>query len=157
IKKGHKPSKVAIRIALLYLLSLVGSLTGLVLWDGDPVLRAVVPNVLLVAACLVFAFLPEDKFHQSRVHPVIHQRWATGLRITFISLVFNALAWGTWATGYWWAVFYFLLWLVPIGTSFSFFMILRQLVQHGNADRGWLTNTRSFFVGPLIRFSVFPM
>jgi fatty acid desaturase len=49
------------------------------------------------------------------------------------------------------------LWLVPIFTSFSFFMILRQWVQHGNADRGWLTNTRSFFVGRFINFSVFPI
>jgi fatty acid desaturase len=36
-------------------------------------------------------------------------------------------------------------------------MILRQLVQHGNGDRGWLTNTRVFFVDPLINFAVFPM
>jgi len=49
------------------------------------------------------------------------------------------------------------LWLVPIFTSFSFFMILRQLVQHGNADRGWLTNTRIFFVSHIINFSVFPI
>ena len=36
-------------------------------------------------------------------------------------------------------------------------MILRQLVQHGNGDRGWLTNTRVFFVNPLINFAVFPL
>jgi fatty acid desaturase len=36
-------------------------------------------------------------------------------------------------------------------------MILRQLVQHGNGGRGRLTNTRVFLVGPLIRFSVFPV
>ena len=36
-------------------------------------------------------------------------------------------------------------------------MILRQLVQHGNGGRGWLTNTRIFFVSDFIRFSVFPL
>ena len=36
-------------------------------------------------------------------------------------------------------------------------MILRQLVQHGNGDRGWLTNTRVFLVAPFIRFAVFPL
>ena len=36
-------------------------------------------------------------------------------------------------------------------------MILRQLVQHGNGDRGWLTNTRIFFVNPMIKFAVFPL
>ena len=55
------------------------------------------------------------------------------------------------------ALYYLLLWVVPIFTSFSFFMILRQLVQHGNGDRGWLTNTRVFFVNPLINFAVFPL
>jgi fatty acid desaturase len=47
--------------------------------------------------------------------------------------------------------------LVPLFTSFAFFMILRQVVQHGNGGRGWLTNTRTFLVGSLIRFAVFPM
>jgi fatty acid desaturase len=36
-------------------------------------------------------------------------------------------------------------------------MVLRQIVQHGNGDRGWLTNTRVFFVGRLINFAVFPL
>jgi hypothetical protein len=60
-------------------------------------------------------------------------------------------------TGRWAAAYYFVYWLVPIFTSFSFFMILRQLVQHGNGDRGWLTNTRVFFVQRCINFAVFPM
>ena len=46
---------------------------------------------------------------------------------------------------------------MPIGTSFSFYMILRQLVQHGNADRERFTNTRIFLVHPLIRMAVFPI
>src|SRR5262249_52526327 len=35
--------------------------------------------------------------------------------------------------------------------------ILRQIVQHGNADQGRFTNTRVFLVGRLIRWSVFPL
>jgi fatty acid desaturase len=53
--------------------------------------------------------------------------------------------------------YYVLLWLVPLFTSFAFFMILRQVVQHGNGGRGWLTNSRTFLVAPAIRFAVFPM
>ena len=53
-----------------------------------------------------------------------------------------------WATGVWAALYYFFFWLVPIFTSFSFFMILRQIVQHGNGGRGWLTNTRIFLLQP---------
>ena len=36
-------------------------------------------------------------------------------------------------------------------------MILRQLVQHGNADRERFTNTRVFLVHPLISMAVFPI
>jgi fatty acid desaturase len=77
--------------------------------------------------------------------------------MAFFTLFFSSIAWAARYTGRPIYAWMFLLWVVPIFTSFSFFMVLRQLVQHGNADRGWLTNTRTFFVNPLIRFAVFPM
>ena len=52
--------------------------------------------------------------------------------------------------------YFALLWMVPLFTTFPLFMILRQWVQHGNADRGRYTNTRVFLVGPLVRYAVFP-
>jgi len=156
LRKGWKQSKLAIRIGIAFLLSQVALLTGLV-WNGDALWLAVVPPVCFAAVAVVFWLLPDTKYHQSRLHPVVSQRVATILRVGHITAVFNALAWTTLLTGRWAAVYYFALWLAPLGTSFSFFMILRQLVQHGNADRGWLTNTRTFFVQPIINFSVFPM
>ena len=71
--------------------------------------------------------------------------------------MFCALAWATWATGDWWAAYFFLLWVLPLVTSFPLFMVLRQIVQHGNGDRGWLTNSRVFLCHPFINFAVFPM
>ena len=41
-------------------------------------------------------------------------------------------------------------------TSFSLFMMLRQVVQHSNSDRGWLTNTRVFLVNLFVRDSILP-
>ncbi len=158
MRKGVPQSKLAVRIGLVYLLSLVGSLVGLV-WYGDSLLLAVVPAVLWVAVMAFYSRLPASKFHQSRLHPVISQRVMTLLRLTFLTLLFCALAWITHLTDHAvkaWA-YYGLLWLVPLFTSFSFFMILRQWVQHGNGDRGWLTNTRIFFVDRFINFAVFPM
>ncbi len=104
-----------------------------------------------------YSRIPADWFHQSRVHPVISARHMTLMRVTFISLLFNAIAWTNYLTGRPAGLFFALLWIAPIFTSFSFFMILRQLVQHGNGDRGFLTNTRTFFVHPFIRFAVFPL
>jgi fatty acid desaturase len=118
---------------------------------------AVVPATLYVAIMSFYAIIPESMYHQSRVHPVISMRIMTLMRITYISLLFNGLAWLSLSVTPYASLFYLLLWVVPIFTSFSFFMILRQLVQHGNGDRGWLTNTRVFFVNRLINFAVFPM
>src|SRR5262249_36763348 len=117
----------------------------------------VVPAALWAAAMVFYTLAPESSFHQSRVHPVVSQRWMTLGRITFITATFCALAWITHLTGVPAWAYYALLWLVAIFTSCSFFMLLRPLVQHGNGARGWLTNTRTFFVGRFIPFSVSPM
>jgi len=156
MKKGKPLSKVAVKVGLLYILAMIGTLTGLY-YVGDPVLLAIVPAVLWIGMIVAFAKLPDDKFHQSRVHPVISMRMVSIYRLTYITAIFVTLAWLTVWTGEWAAGYFLLLWILPLFTSFAFFMILRQWVQHGNGDRGWLTNTRVFFVSPFIRFAVFPM
>src|SRR5262249_14294084 len=123
----------------------------------DPWLLAAGPAALWLGMMAFFWCLRDRHFHQSRVHPVVHQRYMSMLRVTFLTLVFGALAWITFLTGVPAPLYYAILWILPLFTSFSFFMILRQWVQHGNGDRGWLTNTRVFFVSQFINFSVFPM
>jgi fatty acid desaturase len=154
--KGRQPSRTAVRIGLLYMLVLVVALT-LLFYHGDPVLLVAVPVGLWAVASLVFWWLPADRYIRTRLHPVIPARYMTILRIGFITAVFTALALVTLLTGAPAVLYYVVLWIVPMFTSFSFFMILRQLVQHGNADRGWMTNTRTFLVGPAINFAVFPV
>ena len=156
LRKGQKPSKVAVRVGAAYLLLQVATLTALV-WHGDPLWLAVGPPLLWAAVAAIYLMLPLAKFHHSRVHPVIPPRIAGILRTAYLTLVFTALAWLTWATGVWAAAYYYAYWIVPLFTSFSFFMILRQLVQHGNGGRAWLTNSRVFFVHRVIRFCVFPI
>ena len=156
MRKGHTQSKAPVRVGLLYMLALVGSLVGLV-YHGDTLLLAVVPATLWLVTMAIFSRLPADKFHQSRLHPVVSQKTMSMLRVSFVTLVFVSLAWVQHLTGVWAWAYYGLLWVVPLFTSFAFYMILRQLVQHGNGDRGWLTNTRVFFVGRFINFAVFPM
>jgi fatty acid desaturase len=156
MKKGVQPSKVAVLIGVGYILGLIALLTGLV-FLGDPLLLGALPAAAWLAIALVFWRLPDDKFHQSRVHPVIPLRYMTMMRLGFITLLFTALAWVTLLTGEWAAAYFAVLWVAPLFTSFSFFMILRQLVQHGNGGRGWLTNTRVFLVHRFINFAVFPI
>ena len=154
--KGKKPSKGAVRVGVIYLLALVSMLTAL-FYFAEVWILAVVPLAMYLVVSAVFLRLPNEKFHQSRLHPVIHARYTSIVRVGFITAVFTTLAVTTKATGSPAVGYYIVLWLVPLFTSFSFFMILRQLVQHGNGGRGWLTNTRTFLVGRLIRLAVFPM
>src|SRR5438477_13016607 len=83
-------------------------------------------------------------------------RAITLMRVTFVTLVANAVAWLAFAYGRFAFYYFVLLWLVPIVTSFALFMMLRQVVQHSNSGRGWLTNTRIFLVNLFVRDSVLP-
>ena len=155
--KGKKPSKGAVRVGVVYLLALVAALTTLYyLTDEWWVLPAVAGAMWLVVA-LVFLKLPDHWYHQSRLQPVIHARYTSALRVGFLTVLFATLAVVTKLTGAPAALYFLVLWVVPIVTSFAFFMILRQLVQHGNGGRGWINNTRAFVVSPLVRFAVFPL
>ncbi|HXD88594.1 MAG TPA: fatty acid desaturase [Urbifossiella sp.] len=155
--KGKKPSKGAVRVGVIYLLLLIAALTTFFYTNVNPALIVVVPSIMWLAVSVVFLRLPSDKYHQSRLHPVIHARYTSILRVGFITMIFTILTIVTALTGVPAVLYYIILWLVPLFTSFAFFMILRQVVQHGNGGRGWLTNTRTFLVGSLIRFAVFPM
>jgi fatty acid desaturase len=155
LKKGWKPDKTTVYVGIAYMFVLIAVLAICFLLQ-EPLWMAIAPAILWAAVTTFYALAPERMYHQSRVHPVVSSRLMTIFRVSYITAVFVGLAWLSDVTP-WAPVFYLLLWIVPIFTSFSFFMILRQLVQHGNGDRGWLTNTRIFFVHPFIRFAVFPM
>jgi fatty acid desaturase len=155
LKKGWKANNRPVRVGIAYLLTLIGVLTACVYYENLWLL-AIVPACMYVAVMIFFRLLPETMYHQSRVHPIIPMRTMSLLRTTYISLVFNSLAWISLVYPFA-ALYYFLLWVLPIFTSYSFFMILRQIVQHGNGGRGWLTNTRVFLINPIINFAVFPL
>jgi fatty acid desaturase len=153
--KGPR-SKVLVLIGIGYLLGLIGTLGGLV-WHGDPLLLAVVPAAML-AAILTFYFLMPDRLYlQSLVKPDIRARYMTLMRMTFFTVQFTTIAWLTYLTDRPWWLYYLVLWIVPLFTTFSFFMIMRQIVQHGNAGSDRLTNTRIFRVNRLIQLAVFPL
>jgi fatty acid desaturase len=151
-----KRSMLLILVGVLYLLGLAGTLTGLV-WHGDPLLLAALPAGMLAGILTFYAVVPERLFRKTLIKPDVTPRWMTFLRVTHLTLVFTMLAWLSYLTEQPWGLYYLLLWFVPMVTTFSFFMILRQVVQHGNATRERLTNTRVFRVGWFIRFSTFPL
>ena len=77
-------------------------------------------------------------------------------RVSFMAIVYGSLT-AIDLTGYekaW--MYYGLYWVVPLFTTFPVFMIFREWIQHGNADRGRYTNSRVILTGPLFRYAVLP-
>jgi fatty acid desaturase len=143
------------RVVVLYV---IGLFAGMIALSRNSTLEVTlgVAAGAYAGIMLFLALIPANWFPRSRLKPVFSFRSMAMQRITFTTLIVTALAVGKILSGEptWFYVFMF--WAVPAFTSFSLFMILRQLVQHGNGDRGWLTNTRVFLTNPLINYAVFP-
>jgi fatty acid desaturase len=156
IRKDWQFTKLPARLTVGYLAALALTLMGIVMF-ANAMLLALLPTTLWLAIIFVLARLPERFYYQSKIRPLVSIRTLGMMRTTFLSMALCAVAWATWATGDWWASYLLLLWVVPLMTTFPLYMVLRQIVQHGNGDRGWLTNSRVFICHPFINFAVFPL
>jgi fatty acid desaturase len=104
---------------------------------------------------LVIPVLPGWAIFQSPFRQAYSPRLAGFLRMTYYTILLGGLAHIRWATGGASAIYPVLLWLVPLGSSFMFYMFLRDVYQHSNADAGRLTNSRVFYTDPFTRWAVF--
>ena len=126
-------------------------------YHGDLLLLAIIPASVYVASMVAFAIMPENYYHRSRVKPDISLRATTLQRFTFYFLLFQAIAWTHALTGRP-AIWYFLLlWALPLVTVFPLYVLLRQFVQHANAGRGRLDNTRVFLGPRIMNFFLMPV
>ena len=112
-----------------------------------------VAGTLLVLT--VGAALPVRVYFPSPLRQPLSSRFEGLLRLSYYTWCLVALGSLGAATGGRSTAYFLLLWVVPLGTSFSFFMLLRDVYQHTNADDGRLTNTRVFIVDPFTRWAVF--
>lgn len=118
---------------------------------------ALVAHIIISAGVLgYYALIPDSHYAESRIDPVISHRVTSLNRMGFMALLYGALTFLCWATGEPAWGYFGLLWILPLFITFPLFMIAREWVQHGNADRGRLTNSRVFLVGPVVRYLVFP-
>jgi len=156
IRADWEYTKLPQRLSGFFLAAIALMCSAFVYLDR-PLLLAIAPAVAWAAFMGVMKCLPERSFYQSKIRPLLPMRALAMLRVTFLACAVCAVAWATWATGDWWAGYLLVLWIIPLLTSFPLFMVLRQIVQHGNGDRGWLTNSRVFLCHPLVNFAVFPL
>lgn len=153
---GDEPNPWAIRTGILFAVGVPFVMIGLVYWQYSLAALA----FLAIAWSAMTAFylsIPETDFPQTRIRPVISDRTTIIGRMTYLGAVYGALTIVEYITGAPAWGYFALFWILPLFTAFPVFMVLREWVQHGNADRGRLTNSRVFLVDPISRYAVFPL
>jgi fatty acid desaturase len=153
--KRH-PSRWLTLASPLYLTLLIGTLAGLVVL-GDFLLLALAALGFWLTGMIFLSLAPENWFEDYFIKSDLPPRPQRCLRLTFNTLMLTGVAGLTLCTGKPWWLYYFVLWVTPLGTSFAFFMILRQVVQHGNAGQGRFSNTRVFHIHWLLNWAIFPI
>ena len=155
---GSEPAARGIRLAtvlgIAYIAGLLFVLRYLTAHDRVMLLvPAGLAGIGLLAG--VIHFLPDWAMYRSPLRQVYSTRFASVLRMSYYTVVLVALTHLRWHTGGRSAIYPVLLWYIPLGTTFMFFMFLRDVYQHSNADDGRLTNSRVFFTDFFTRWAVF--
>ena len=153
--REEKASKLPERIGMAWIAGLVAMQVWLS-FQENMLAALLMPIGYWLGLGAIYLALPERHFAVARVRPVTPRRYLAMSRTFYMMALFTGLTCLEIVSDqsvWWW---YVALWIVPLLTTFPFFMILRQVVQHANGDRGWLTNTRNFLVNPLVRYAVFP-
>jgi fatty acid desaturase len=141
-------------LGLGYLFS-VNAMFWFLTWVKQP--RWILPAGLIgvgLAAATIYC-LPAWAVFRSPLRSVYSTRFASVLRLGYSTMLLGILAQLRWATGGVSTLYVITLWLVPLGSSFMFFMFLRDVYQHSNADSGRLSNSRVFSTDPFTRWAVF--
>jgi fatty acid desaturase len=109
---------------------------------------------ILVAVVGAFV-LPDRWVYVSPFKEPYPVRVASAMRLTFLIgglLTLNTLRALTEGRS---TALFFGLWVAPLLTTFMYYMLLREIYQHGNTDKDRITNTRVFRVDPFTRWAVF--
>ena len=152
----EKPSRLIPAVHLTYMVSIIVFLGLAETLEWFWVL-ALAPLVFLGALLVFTLTVPERMYMRTAVKPVLSPRWALYQRLVFITVLFTTLSWAEYFTGRPWALYYVILWVVPLITVFSFFMILREDIQHSNTESEKFRDTRNFQGNSLIKWSLFPL
>lgn len=117
-------------------------------------LTGIALGMWVVASAICLA-LPSQWYFRQQMRPVVSSKATSVARLAFITLVDFGVAWSRAQLGPQWGIYFYLLWVLPLFTSWPYFMLLRDLYQHANADDGKLTNSRVIVVNPLVRWAMF--
>jgi fatty acid desaturase len=137
-----------------YLIFLIAGLATANYFHHGPALITIAAGGWLLAMTVAW-FLPASQFFHSPFKQPYSSRATSMLRLTYYSAVLAMVAGLRFTTGINFGAYFWLLWVLPLLTTFPYYMMLRDVYQHANADDGKLTNSRVFFPDPFTRWAVF--
>ena len=151
---GRRWPRLAITLGAIYLAAFIAGQWAITRWasPGWLYVEGVVGTLLVLA--VGFA-LPKSAFFPSPFRQPYSPRLSGMMRLVYLSAILVALGVLRVATHGHSSIYFYLLWVLPITSTFPFFMLLRDIYQHTNADDGRLTNTRVFYPDVFTRWAVF--
>ncbi|MDG3007759.1 fatty acid desaturase family protein [Paludisphaera mucosa] len=151
---GRHPSRLGTTLGWAYVVATFAA-WGAVAAADRPIWNIYLGLAGTFLVLAVGAALPERAFLASSLRQPISARHEGMLRLVHYTWCLAALGLLHGATDGRSTTYFILLWMLPMSTSFFYFMLLRDVYQHTNADDGRLTNTRVFVVDPFTRWAVF--
>ena len=97
---------------------------------------------VLVVASVFVAFARRESLIEGTFKPYVNPKLALIGRMVFIAMLFSILVQLRLTTGLPFVMAYYVLWVLPLATTFSFLMILREDIQHSHTLPGRFKNTR---------------
>jgi fatty acid desaturase len=158
--QGEQPGVVGrFRVTSLLGIAYIGPMVGVLgylSWYGTADWQLVAAAIGCVAAAgAVIAMIPDAWFFKSDLKPIYSAKVTSVMRLGWMTGLELILADARMHSGFDWGIYFWLFWIVPMFTSFPYYMLLRDLYQHANADDGKLTNSRVIFCDPITRWAMF--
>ncbi len=141
-------------LGVLYLFGLAGTMNMLFAAGRTNQLIMTVAGVYLIAMGIL-CLAPENAFFRSPIKNVYSSRAEAMIRLSAMTLLLASFPVLRSLTGVNAGAYFLLLWVGPLLTTMAYFMLLRDVYQHANADQGRLTNSRVFFSDRFTRWAVF--
>lgn len=152
----HEANPWAVHIGVLFAVGVPAVMVPLILMQQQMLALAFLA-IAWIGMVVFYLLLPDEQWPRARITPTISDRATIIGRMSYLGVIYGALTVIEYSTGVGAWGYYGLFWILPLFTAFPVFMVLREWIQHGNADRGRLTNSRVFLVDPISRYAVFPL
>lgn len=152
--KARSGLRLTTVLGVVYIFAMIAAMRYFWL-NGSAMHLITVPLMGWALASLGVYCIPEARYFQSPYKHVLSSRFVSVVRLGYYTALIGGLAAARFFTGFDWAIYFWALWVIPLGTSFPCYMLIRDIFQHANADDGRLTNSRVFFCDPFTRWAFF--